>query len=78
MASENSKPTALELHPGWNLHQTEKLREPSIWPASFALASTFLVWGLVTSLIITGVGIMEFGVALAGWIRAIRSERIKQ
>jgi hypothetical protein len=41
------------------------------------LAITFLVWGLVTSLIITCVGFALFAVALAGWIRDIRHERAK-
>jgi hypothetical protein len=41
------------------------------------VAITFLVWGLVTSLIITGVGIALFALALAGWIRDIRHERAK-
>jgi hypothetical protein len=35
------------------------------------------MWGLVTSLVITGVGILVFGVALGGWIRDIRHERSK-
>jgi hypothetical protein len=40
-----------------------------------ALAITFLVWGLVTSIIITAVGGALFAGALAGWIRDIRHER---
>jgi hypothetical protein len=44
---------------------------------TLALGITFLVWGLVTSLIITGVGVALFAVALAGWIRDIRHERRK-
>jgi hypothetical protein len=59
----------------WNLARPEKLPEPCVWPATLALAITFLLWGLVTSLIITGVGVVLFGVALAGWIREIRHER---
>ncbi len=66
-----------ELPPGWNVSRPEKLPEPSIWPATLALSITFLVWGLVTSLIITGVGLGLFAVALAGWIRDLRHERAK-
>jgi hypothetical protein len=51
------------------------LPEPGVWPVTLALGITFLVWGLVTSLIITGVGVALFAVALAGWIRDIRHER---
>jgi hypothetical protein len=44
---------------------------------TLALAITLLVWGLVTSLIITGVGLALFAVAMAGWIRDVRHERAK-
>jgi hypothetical protein len=77
MAGENSKPAPPESRPGWNVAQPEKLPEPCIWPATLALGIAFLVWGLVTSLIITGVGILLFAVAMAGWIRDIRHERAK-
>jgi hypothetical protein len=57
MATEISKPAPPELHPGWTVLPPENLPEPGIWPATLALGITFLVWGLVTSLIITGVGL---------------------
>jgi hypothetical protein len=75
MASETSKPASSESPAGWTVLPAEKLPEPSIWPATLALAITFLIWGLVTSLIITGVGLALFAVALAGWISDIRHER---
>jgi hypothetical protein len=78
MSTDISKPTPPESHPGWTVLSSEKLPEPSIWPATLALAITFLVWGLVTSLIITGVGLALFAIALAGWIRDIRHERAKR
>jgi hypothetical protein len=78
MTTETSKPAPPELPPGWNTARPEQLPEPCIWPATLALGITFLVWGLVTSLIITGMGIMLFAVALAGWIRDVRHERSKR
>ncbi len=36
---------------------------------------TFLLWGLVTSLVISGVGLVIFAGAIAGWIREIRHAR---
>jgi len=77
MSAEISKPAPSESHSGWAVLPPEKLPEPSIWPATLAVAITFLVWGLVTSLIITGVGLAMFALALAGWIRDIRHERAK-
>ena len=77
MATETSKPVPPESYRGWTVLPPEKLSEPGVWPATLALGLTFLVWGLVTTLIITGVGVVLFAVALAGWIRDIRHERAK-
>jgi hypothetical protein len=48
--------------------------KPTAWPATLALSITFLAWGLVSSLIICGVGVVVFAVALTGWIGDIRHE----
>jgi hypothetical protein len=75
MSTKNLKPPPPELPPRWNVARPEKLPEPCIWPATLALGITLLLWGLVTSLIITGVGGILFAFALAGWIRDMRHER---
>jgi hypothetical protein len=77
MSAEISKAAPLESDFGWTVLPPEKPPEPSIWPATLAVAITFLVWGLVTSLIITGVGLALFAIAIAGWIRDICHERAK-
>jgi hypothetical protein len=77
MATEISKPAPPESPPGWTVLPREKPPEPGVWPVTLALAITLLVWGLVTSLMITGVGLALFAVAMAGWIRDIRHERAK-
>jgi len=77
MAAEIAKPAPPESHSGWTILPPEKPPEPGVWPVTLALAITLLVWGLVTSLMITGVGLALFAVAMAGWIRDIRHERAK-
>jgi hypothetical protein len=77
MATEISKPVPPESRSGWTVLPLEKTPEPGVWPVTLALGITFLVWGLVTSLIITGVGLALFAVAMTGWIRDIRHERAK-
>ena len=77
MDSEAPPPPPPELPPGWNLPQPPQLSQPCVWPPALAMGITFLLWGLVTSLIITGVGLVIFAGALAGWIREIRHERSK-
>jgi hypothetical protein len=76
MSTEQSSATAPPgLRPGWNRLRPEKLPEPTAWPAALALAVTLMLWGFVSSLISTGVGLALFVVALAGWIGDIRHER---
>jgi hypothetical protein len=62
------------LRPGWTVPHPEVLPKPTFWPAALAFAITFLLWGIVTSPIITVVGGILFGVSLAGWIGDIRHE----
>jgi hypothetical protein len=62
------------LRPGWTVPHPEELPRPTFWPAALAFAVTFLLWGIVTSPIITAVGGILFCVSLAGWIGDIRHE----
>jgi hypothetical protein len=76
MSMEQSSANASSnLRPGWNHPRPEKLPEPTAWPAALALAVTLMLWGFVSSLIISGVGLALFVAALAGWIADIRHER---
>jgi hypothetical protein len=52
-----------------------ELPKPTAWPPTLALSIALMLWGLVSSLIITGVGVVVFAVALTGWIGDIRHER---
>jgi hypothetical protein len=52
-----------------------KLPHPTVWPAAVALGATLLAWGLISSLIVVGIGLVLFAWALVGWIREIRHER---
>jgi len=40
-----------------------------------AFGTTMLLWGVVTSWIISGVGLVLFALALVGWIGDIRYEQ---
>ena len=63
------------MREGWNEPRPEKLPEPTAWPAALALAVTLILWGFVSSFIVTGVGVVLFVAALAGWVGDIRHER---
>ena len=64
-----------EVKPGWSVPKPEHIPRPTSWPIAMALAITLLAWGLVTSMVLLGVGLLLFVVSLAGWIGDIRNER---
>jgi hypothetical protein len=59
----------------WYTLPAEPVPKPTAWPATMALAITFLFWGLASTIIISGVGAVVFAFALTGWIGNIRHGR---
>lgn len=61
-----------ELPEGWNRPQPEHIPRPTYWPLVLALGITFLFWGLISTWLISAIGLVVFGVALTGWIGELR------
>jgi hypothetical protein len=59
---------------GWNRPKPDHIPRPTAWPAGLALGVTFLLWGIVTSLVVVAIGLALFAVSLTGWIGEIRNE----
>lgn len=57
-----------------NIAQPEELPEPTFWPITLAVGVTFVFWGFVTSLIISGLGLIVLGIAVAGWISELGND----
>ena len=71
-----------ETPPGWHKPKPETLPKPGYWPALMALGIVLLLWGLAlgfnevfsSSLVTSGIGLILFVIALAGWIGDLRDE----
>jgi hypothetical protein len=61
-----------QVRPGWQILEAEPLPNPTYWPMVMALGIIFLLWGLFTTYIVTGFGLVLFVIALAGWIGDLR------
>lgn len=71
---QESNPNQSHPREEWSRPKPEVLARPTWWPAALAFGSTLVAWGLITSLIILGIGIVVFGWSLRGWIQEIRHE----
>jgi hypothetical protein len=60
---------------GWTRLPPDRSPRPTFFPAGLALGVAFILWGLVTSVVVPAIGVAIFITALAGWIREIRHER---
>ena len=70
--------------PVYNINESEYPLQPSdpeiipestYWPLALAFGTTLLLWGFLTSLILSGVGLLCMAVSLAGWIGEINTEK---
>jgi hypothetical protein len=59
----------------WNEPKPDTLPSPTYWPAALAFAVTITAFGVVTSLLLSALGMTLFVVAIAMWIREIRHEQ---
>jgi len=60
--------------PGWKTLAPEKSPDATFWPAALALGSVLLLWGLVSSLILTAAGLAVMAVSIAAWLGELRHE----
>ena len=52
----------------------EELPKPTFWPVMTAFSAVFFFGGFITSLIISGVGIVFLGISITGWIGEFNNE----
>jgi hypothetical protein len=58
----------------WSEPRPQDIPRPTYSPAVLALAIVCLLWGMVTTYLISLLGLILFAVGLAGWIEELRHE----
>lgn len=66
---------APEEHAGWNAARPERMPTPTWWPAALAFGITLCAWGLISSWLMFGAGMLVTAVSLRGWILDILHEQ---
>ncbi len=69
---ENMTGSNPEPQPDWNYPQPEKMPQPSYAPVGLAFGAVFLLWGVLTSYIVSIAGLIIFVASLAAWIGVLR------
>ena len=58
----------------WTKPKPDVIPRPTYFPAAMAFGLTFSLWGLVTSPVVLGVGLVVVALSLGGWIGEMRHE----
>ncbi len=74
-APESGRDMASKAAGDWGVPRPEVLPRPTYAPAGLAFGATFLLWGILTSYIVSIVGGIIFVISLAAWIGEILHER---
>ena len=73
LSATQTEPTgSTDSRSGWTEPRPETLPAPTYWPVVLALGTVMILWGLVSSWMLSGVGLLLFALALSGWIGDIR------
>jgi|GEM_PF-1674511 len=59
---------------GWSAPQGAHLPEPTYMPVVMAVGMICMLWGIVTTYLITLVGLVLFVISVWGWIGELRHE----
>jgi hypothetical protein len=71
---EAQGPAGPAARDGWVSPRPDHIPRPTYAPAAAAFGVTFVFWGVVTTPIISAVGVVVFAVAVAVWVREARDE----
>lgn len=63
------------LAQGWGVPAPARLIKPTYWPFVFGLGITFLLGGIATRFLVSGVGLFIFVVGFIGWIVDLLDEQ---
>ena len=59
----------------WSKPKPDVIPRPTYAPAALAFGITLLFWGLITSPVVLGMGVLVFTVALVMWIGEMRHDQ---
>ena len=64
-----------EAKEDWNEARPERIPPPTFAPAGVAFGTTLFMWGLLTSFVLIGIGLVVMIFSLGAWIGEMRHVR---
>lgn len=58
----------------WSKPKPDVIPRPTYFPAAMAFGITCSLWGIVTSPVVLGIGLLVVALSLGGWIGEMRHE----
>jgi hypothetical protein len=53
----------------------QKTLVPTFWPISLAMSIIFILWGIISTWVISMVGLILFGISVRGWVMDLLNEQ---
>lgn len=63
------------LAQGWGTPTPQRLIKPTYWPFVLGLGIVFLLGGIATRFMISGIGLFIFALGMVGWMRDLLDEQ---
>lgn len=74
MSESEQHNSGAPLSQGWSKPQGMHIPEPTYMPVVMAIGIICMLWGIVTTYLITLVGLVLFVISIWGWIGELRHE----
>jgi hypothetical protein len=72
---EQGQPRDILLAHGWGRPAPPRLIKPTYWPFVFGLGIVFLLGGIATRFLVSGVGLFIFAIGFIGWMMDLLDEQ---
>jgi len=63
------------LPPGWTLPNPDEIPLPTYWPVVLGVGIVLMAFGVVTTFLVSLIGLILFLIALFGWLGDIQNEQ---
>jgi hypothetical protein len=68
-------PSGTNIYEEWVKPMPEETPPPTFWPISLAMSIIFILWGIISTWVISVVGLILFSISIRGWVKDLLNEQ---